>query len=407
MALDGIIFDLDGTLVDTNHVHVEAWQQVFAAHGYKVAADRIFVEIGKGGDNLVPDILGDQADAADGDALRAEQPKAYAKLAKERGLKVLRGAVELIQAIRKRGLKTVLATSSNASQLETTEQASGVPWRKLIGELVTADDAERSKPAPDIITAAYQKLKMSPAQCAMVGDTPHDAESAKHAGVVLLGVTAGGHKPAPLLDAGARAAWADPADILAHLDDALRLASPASIHLTQRAMEDLMRQALAAAEEGMRSGEAPIGCVLARGDGEVVARGFNESNRTGNPTAHAEMMTFAKAAGRYAPDARDAILVSSLEPCVMCTGAAMEAAVDTIVYALKAPADSGTGRVQPPRSPESGMPRIVGDVLAEQSRALFHLWLQRPGNNPKQVAFVKQLLALTAPSSGASGATDG
>lgn len=168
-----------------------------------------------------------------------------------------------------------------------------------------------------------------------------------------------------------------------------------------------MRQALAAAEEGMRSGEVPIGCVLARGDGEVVARGFNELNRTGNPTAHAEMMTFARAAGRYAPDARDAILVSSLEPCVMCTGASMEAAVDTIVYALKAPADSGTGRVQPPFSPDSGMPRIVGDVLAEQSRALLHLWLQRPGNNPKQVAFVKQLLAMTAPSSGASGATDG
>jgi hypothetical protein len=84
----------------------------------------------------------------------------------------------------------------------------------------------------------------------------------------------------------------------------------------------------------------------------------------------------------------------------MCTGAAMQCAVDTIVYALKAPADSGTGRVQPPESPESGMPRIVGDVLAEQSRALFDLWLKRPGNNPQQVRFVRQLLALTDPSGG-------
>lgn len=398
MALDGMIFDLDGTLVDTNGLHVEAWQRVLAARGYKVAPDRIFVEVGKGGDKLVPAILGSEADRADGEALRAEQPRAYARLAAERGLNVFPGARELIEALHARGVKTVLATSSNASQLETTEKASGVAWRKLIGELVTADDADRSKPAPDIVTAACGKLTMSPAQCAMVGDTPHDAESAKHAGVVLLGVTAGGHDPAVLLASGARAAWADAADLLANLDDALRIASPGALHLTQRALEDLMRQALAAADEGMRAGEAPIGCVLARGDGEVVARGFNELNRTGNPTAHAEMVTFARAAGRYAPAARDAILVSTLEPCVMCIGAAMEAAVDTVVYALKAPADSGTGRVRPPGTPESGMPRIVGDVLPEQSRALFDLWLQRPGNNPKQVEFVKQLLALTRPS---------
>ena len=397
MALDGIIFDLDGTLVDTNAAHVEAWRQVFAAHGYKVAPDRIFVEVGKGGDKLVAAILGREADEADGDALREEQPKAYAKLADARGLKPMAGAVELLAALRERGLKTVLATSSNASQLETTERASGVAWRELVDAYTTADDAEQSKPAPDIVTAAYRKLKLSPAQCAMIGDTPHDAKSAKHAGVVLLGVLAGGHEPATLLAAGARRTWRDPADLLAHLDDALRTASPGSAHLTQQRLEDLMRGALMAAEEGMNAGEVPIGCVLARGDGEMIARGFNELNRTGNPAAHAEMVTLARAAGRYDPDARDAVLVSSLEPCVMCTGAAMESAVDTVVYALKAPADSGTGRVQPPSSPESTMPRIVGDVLAAQSRSLFDLWLRKPGNNPKQVKFVKQLLALTAP----------
>jgi hypothetical protein len=70
--------------------------------------------------------------------------------------------------------------------------------------------------------------------------------------------------------------------------------------------------------------------------------------------------------------------------------------VDTIVYGLRAPADSGTGRVEPPQSTESQMPRIVGDVLADESRALFEQWMRKPGNNPQQVAFVKQLLALTA-----------
>jgi HAD superfamily hydrolase (TIGR01509 family) len=368
-----------------------------AAHGYRVAPDRVFVEIGKGGDNLVPDLLGREADERDGETLRAEQPKAYAKLAKERGLKVFPGAAELIKAIRERGLRTVLATSSNASQLETTERAAKFPVRELVDELVSADDADRSKPAPDIVSAAAKKLGMTPAQCAMFGDTPHDAEAAKHAGVVLLGLTCGGHEPRTLLASGARATWRDPADVLAHLGDALRIASPFPAHPTQRFLEDLMRHALQQAEAGMNAGEVPIGCVLARGDGSIVAGGFNELNRTRNPAAHAEMVTLAKATGEIDPDARDLMLVSTLEPCVMCLGAAMESAVDTVIYALKAPADSGTGRVRPPESPESGMPRIVGDVLAQQSRTLFDLWLRKPGNNPKQVQFVEQLLALTAP----------
>jgi tRNA(adenine34) deaminase len=106
------------------------------------------------------------------------------------------------------------------------------------------------------------------------------------------------------------------------------------------------------------------------------------------------MVTFRAAAGRVAEEARDLILVSTLEPCVMCTGAAMESAVDTIVYGLKAPADSGTGRVEPPQSPESQMPRIVGDVLADESRKLFKEFL-KTATNPKQRAFAEQLLALT------------
>jgi tRNA(Arg) A34 adenosine deaminase TadA len=279
--------------------------------------------------------------------------------------------------------------------LETTEEASGLEITKLVDEVTSADDADKSKPFPDIVSAAAAKLKVSPAQCVMVGDTPHDAEAAKHAGVVLLGVTCGGHDARTLMQAGARAAFRDPSEILSRLDEALRVASPGKAHLTQDLLEDLMRRALAVAEEASNAGEVPIAALLARGDGSVIATGFNELNRTKNPAAHAEIVTFANATGKFDPDARDLLLISTLEPCVMCTGAAMECAVDTIVYALKAPADSGTGRVRPPESPESSMPRIVGDVLAEQSRALFDLWLRKPANNARQVEFVKQLLALT------------
>ena len=161
-----------------------------------------------------------------------------------------------------------------------------------------------------------------------------------------------------------------------------------------------MREALRTAEVGLETGEAPIGCVIARGDGTIIARAFNEMNRTGNKTAHAEIVAFARAAGKAPLEARDLILVSTLEPCVMCTGAAMEAAVDVIYYGLRAPADSGTGRVRPPESPESSMPRIVGDILAAESRRLFERWLERNRGTP-QAAYVEQLLALQPDAEGA------
>ena len=393
MALDAIIFDLDGTLVDTNGLHVEAWRRSFARHGYKVHADRIWREVGKGGDQLLPAILGDEAEREDGDALRHGWVEEFLQISRNTKIACLRGALDLIDALKKRGLRLVLATSSKKETFDATVRSCGIDFRELIPDMVTGDDAEATKPAPDLVLAAVAKLGLSPAQCAMVGDTPYDALACRHAGVVCIGLTTGGFDTHTLIEAGARMTYRDPADLLEHLDDALRRASPGPARLTRVALEGLMREALAAAEDGMRAGEAPIGCVLARGDGTIVARGHNEMAGTQNKCAHAEIVTFARAAGKAPLEAQDLILVSTLEPCVMCTGAAMEAAVDTIVYGLRAPADSGTGRVTPPQSPESQMPRIVGDVLTDQSRQLFEQWLERNADTP-QAAYVKQLMAL-------------
>ena len=395
MALGAFVFDLDGTIVDSNELHVEAFRRAFAAKGYKVGRDRIFTEVGKGGDKLVPSVIGADLDRVDGDAIRAAHPKEYAKLSKEKGLRVFPGALDLLAELRRRGIRTVLATSSGEEHLKATEQASGLKLRETFDELVNADDAEQSKPAPDIVAAAVAKLGVSPAECAMVGDTPYDAWASRDAGVVCLGVTCGGHDDATLRAAGARGTWRDAADLLGSLDRAMSVASPGEARLTRHRLDALMREALAAARDGFDAGEAPIGCVLARGDGTVISRAYNELNRTGIKTAHAEMAAFARSAGKVPPDARDLLLVSTLEPCVMCLGAAMEAAVDTVVYGLRAPADSGTARVEPPQSPESQMPRIVGRVLERECRALFEEWLRKPDNNPQQVTFVKQLLALT------------
>lgn len=394
--LTALLFDLDGTLVDTNAAHVEAWVRAFARHGYQVHADRIGPEIGKGGDNLVPDVLGAEAEATDGEALRAASQEEYLRLARERRFRVFDGARALLEELRRRGIRTALATSSGNEHLDATFASAGEDLRPLMDVVVGKSDVEHSKPYPDPIIAAVERLGVSPAECAMVGDTPYDALSAKRAGVLTLGVLSSGlgFDERALVSAGARRTWRDVAHLGAELDDVLRTASPGSARLTAALLERLMREALAVADEGMAAGEAPIGCVIADGGGRVLARAHNAMNRTQDKTAHAEILAFRALAGRVPLDARDLLMVSTLEPCVMCTGAAMESAVDTIAFALDAPADNGTARVRPPESPESQMPRIVGGVLAAESRALFERWLDAHRGEP-QAAYVEQLLART------------
>jgi HAD superfamily hydrolase (TIGR01509 family) len=390
--LSALIFDIDGTLLDTNDAHVEAWVDAFAALGYRIPADRVRVEIGKGGDRLVPAILGKEAEQREGKELRRIQTERFLAIASERRLKPFPRVPELFRAVRERGLRTALATSSNRRHLDGVMESAGIDLVAMVDVLVTKDDARSSKPAPDLVVAAVNRLDVSPAECAMVGDTTYDAQACIGAGVVFLGVATGAASPTDLWAAGARGVWHDVADLLDHLDEALLLASPGPVPLTHEILDRLMQQALGAAVEGLAAGEAPIGAVLARGDGTVLSRAHDERCRSGDPTAHAELNAFRSAAGQLPPGARDLILVTTVEPCVMCTGAAMETAVDTVVFGLRAPADSGTCRVRPPQAPGTGMPRLVGGVLADQSRSLFETWLrERP--NPEQKPYVEQLLA--------------
>jgi tRNA(adenine34) deaminase len=176
------------------------------------------------------------------------------------------------------------------------------------------------------------------------------------------------------------------------------------VQLTNIQQEWLMREALAEAERGMDEGEVPIGCVLAQAQGDdvhILAHGHNRVNALQRKIAHAEIVTFENAGGGpdHHPtlplDASGVILVSTLEPCVMCLGAAMEAGVSTVLFGLAAPADNGTQRVKPPESPESSVPIIAGGILADDSRRLFAHWLQGK-EGTEQAKFVEQLLALTA-----------
>lgn len=177
------------------------------------------------------------------------------------------------------------------------------------------------------------------------------------------------------------------------------------VFLTEPEKTRLMREAIAEAEQGVSEGEAPIGCVIAlpdkNGMATIVARGHNRGNALKRKNAHAEIIAFENAgsdgSGREPSlpmDAEDVILVSTLEPCVMCLGAAMESGVTYVLFGLDAPADNGTKRVKPPESPESSNPYIEGGILAKECRELFEKWLHGK-EGTEQAKFVEQLLALT------------
>jgi len=221
MKPQSVIFDLDGTLVDTNGAHVDAWHNAFNQLGYDVAKARIIPEVGKGGDKLVPSIIGDEGDKRDGDALREAHGKAFLDTAGRATFAVFPGSSELLDELRCREITIAIATSSDMKYLEAVMKSAGTDFRKKVDETTSADDADASKPDPDIILAAVKKLKSSPASCIMVGDTTHDGEACRRAGVAFVGVTCGGSDAATLLQAGARSVWRDPAEVLKHLDEAL------------------------------------------------------------------------------------------------------------------------------------------------------------------------------------------
>jgi phosphoglycolate phosphatase-like HAD superfamily hydrolase len=228
MALLGLIFDIDGTLVDTNPSHLEAWRLAFERFGFQIQAERIRIEIGKGGDLLVPSIVGEELEKKYGDALRKAQKEEFLKIAERVRFRVFPQVPELFEALRQRGIRTALATSSDKKHLQATMKSAGIDLTRLAEELVTKDDAEASKPAPDLLFVAIEKLDVSPAGSAMVGDTVYDGQASQAAGIAFIGVLSGCSTEADLLESGACGVWRDTGHIHAELDRVLEIASLAA-----------------------------------------------------------------------------------------------------------------------------------------------------------------------------------
>ena len=211
-----VIFDVDGTLVDSVDLHAQAWQDAFRDIGHAIAFDDIRAQIGKGGDQLLPVFLS-QAEIADkGEALEAHR----GEILKDRYLGKIVAfpqARALFQRLIADGRKVALASSAKAPELEHYKKVADIT--DLIDAETSSDDAERSKPHPDIFEAAMKRLPgLEAGDMIVVGDTPYDAQAAAKAGLRTIGLLCGGFAEEDLRRAGCIAIYRDPADLLARYD---------------------------------------------------------------------------------------------------------------------------------------------------------------------------------------------
>jgi HAD superfamily hydrolase (TIGR01509 family) len=206
MSPAGVLFDVDGTLVDTTYLHTVAWWQAIRQAGHDVSMAAVHRAIGMGSDTLMEHLLGDAADEAiseaHGDFYQQWWPQ----------LRPWPGAADLLRACAGRGLSVVLASSAKAEELAALRKI--IDADDVITAATSSTDAERSKPAPDIVQAALDQSGLEARQVVFVGDSVWDVEAAGRLGIPCIGLTCGGTSAAELTDRGAVATYEDPAALL-------------------------------------------------------------------------------------------------------------------------------------------------------------------------------------------------
>ena len=220
-----VIFDVDGTLIDSNDAHAASWVDTLAEAGHDVPFERIRLMIGMGGDKLLPTATGIEVDSPAGERLTSRR----AEIFHERYLPTLRalpGARALLEQLRRDERRLVIATSAKREELDAMLRQTGLDG--LFEEETSSSDAERSKPDPDIIEAALRRAGAPPDECLMLGDTPYDVEASQRAGVAIVGVRSGGWTAEEL--AGAVEVWDGPADLLEHYERSALAHGPPAVH---------------------------------------------------------------------------------------------------------------------------------------------------------------------------------
>ncbi|GAA3449430.1 HAD family hydrolase [Dactylosporangium matsuzakiense] len=213
----GVLFDVDGTLVDSVYLHAVAWWQAFRQYDYDVPMARIHRAIGMGSDKILDALLGPDHDSSSDEALLAAHSALYAP--HWPALRPLPGARRLLDTCANRGLSVVLATSASRPELDALLRCLDVD--SALTAVTSADDASQSKPAPDILEVALERSGLSAEEAVFVGDSVWDVHAAAQLSIPCIGLTSGGLCAAELLDHGAAAIYEDPQDLLDHLDEAL------------------------------------------------------------------------------------------------------------------------------------------------------------------------------------------
>ena len=211
------LFDVDGTLVDTNYLHAVTWWQAFAQAGYHVSMTDIHRAIGMGSDQMLARLLPSDRDKdADAD-LRTAHSALYATYWSR--LRPLPGAADLLRACKERGLAVVLASSADEPEFNALRAA--LDAEDAIDAATFAGDVQSSKPAPDLIEAALDRVGVPAQEAVFTGDTVWDVQACQKAGVPCIGLLSGGVSRDELTEAGAAEVYPGPADLLAALRGSL------------------------------------------------------------------------------------------------------------------------------------------------------------------------------------------
>jgi HAD superfamily hydrolase (TIGR01509 family) len=209
--IGAILFDVDGTLVDSNDLHAAAWQEAFRHFGIVLPYDRIRGQVGKGGDNLIPSLLPPEIVDRLQEDIEDFRSDLFAQDYLHR-VRPIPGVVELFRKLHADDIGIVLATSAGKEELDFHINRLGC--RDLLLAATSRDDVERSKPCPDIFTAALAKVApFGPDEAIVVGDTPYDAAAATKAGLRAVAVRSGGFPDAALIEAGAIAVYDGPKEL--------------------------------------------------------------------------------------------------------------------------------------------------------------------------------------------------
>jgi HAD superfamily hydrolase (TIGR01509 family) len=215
--LVAVVFDVDGTLIDTNYLHAVTWWEACRQYGHHVPMARIHRTIGMGSDKLLDHLLPDDRDREVDDKLRAAHTALYAPYWPR--LRAFDGAADLLRACAHRGLRVVLASSANEREMRALRDA--LDADDVIAAATSATDAEESKPAPDIVQIALERAEVGPEAAVFVGDTIWDVQACKKAGLDCIAVLTGGIGRDELGAAGAAEIYESPAELLTLLADSL------------------------------------------------------------------------------------------------------------------------------------------------------------------------------------------